>query len=237
MADNSIRRIAIAAPITAIAFDSKHHILYAGSGGQLLCYRNIGEQNDGKEMAEVGPNDIFSAHTIHGIKCVDSVIPKVISFGGKGVCVASIQEDQTQLHARSIDEFMVELLLEDLDDLVLDCFLTDTMLFIGFAHNFIDVMVIIRAQLAPTFIYRVQCPDISALFSLTIAVSDPDFNSEDHRRMLVASGTAFGKIILWDFSLPIIATAESILSQENVIPTITINNTLINHEGESFFPL
>ena len=237
MADNSIRRIAIAAPITAVAFDSEHDILYAGSGGQLLCYRNIGVLNDDQEIAEVGPNDIFSAHTIHGIKCADSVIPRVISFGGKGICVSSIQHDKKQLPARSIDEFMIELLLEDLDDLVLDCFLIDAMLFIGFAHNFIDVLVMAKVQQPPISIYRVQCPDISALFSLTIAVSDHDFKSEDRRRILVASGTAFGKIILWSFSLPVIATAERLLLQGNITPTITIDDTLINHEGKIAFTL
>lgn len=233
MAHESIIRIAISAPITAAAFDSKHHILYAGSGGQLLCYRNVGEQFVDIEVIEVGPYDIFTAHTIHGIKCVDCEMPKVVAFGGKGVCVATIQQDRMHLSTPTTHKFVVELLLEDLDDLVLDCVLTESILLIGFAHNFIDVMMTTLPLHAPNCIYRIQCPDVSALFSLSIAMSNDHLLSQDCKRMLVASGTAFGKIILWSFNLPAIDTANRKSFLVKDIPNVTIDDALTNHEGES----
>ena len=272
----AIRRIAITAPITAIAFDITHNTLYTASGGQLIAYKNIGVQDESVSIVRILPIDLFSTHTIHGMKYVPCNIPKVVVFGGKAVSIVTIPRKNdiqircsSQLAADSIeteladsietelvvgrteDEFCVEMLLEDLDDLVLDCLVIENILLIGFAHNFIDVIItntLINVTCkAQNLLYRVQCSDISALFSLSIAACILESETEKTKKIFVASGTAFGKIILWNFDVPICGRADDemkkkkeLLAKESLskeaisspgIPLISIENVLTNHEG------
>ena len=234
----SINRIAITAPITAIAYDSNHHILYTGTGGQLHSHCNIGALDDDIKFDISGPTDLFLTHTIHGIKCVECKIPRIVVFGGKAVCVAAIEAQQDDDAEVKTHKLVVEVILEDLDDLVLDCILTGNKLLIGFAHNFIDVLTIEHQSKsrAPDLLYRLQCTDISALFSLSIATAPISMGLEDSscqgkKKILVASGTAFGKIILWNFEIPADRPSVDTVPAVEATPIITIADMLTNHEG------
>jgi hypothetical protein len=98
--------------------------------------------------------------------------------------------------------------LEGLDDNVLDCRLLDrssasatttfttATLVVGYAHNFVDILeleldTIKQPQELYKRVRRCFCPEISAQFGLSIHVHAAT------GQVLVASGTVFGKIILW----------------------------------------
>ena len=154
----------------------------------------------------------------------------------------------------------VETILENLDDMVLDCELLtpDTnassqgcrTLLVGYAHNFVDLMDIFISKntIATAAKYhrrfRVQCPELSVLFSMTIDVGAQ--NNNESNCISVCSGTAFGKIIVWSIDLSTIqpvtdqTTADQeggIIHQERVIHPLPTVRTLLSwtdHEGVIF---
>lgn len=221
MAD-SIQRVAITAPITAVTFDDHHSILYTGTCGQLSAYLNVGLEDRLSSSHSICQVNLFNTQTIHGIKLTKSKTPKVIVFGGKAVCIALIQEIHLTGFGRR--QIITEAIMENLDDLVLDCTMINDMLLIGYAHNFIDVMIsdLQSGRLRRTC--RVQCPEISALFSLSIVANFHPIGDVDDAKVLVASGTAFGKIILWNFSTT--GNKESLKE-----PIVQITAILTDHEG------
>lgn len=219
-----VRRVAITAPITAIAFDDDHRILYTGTCGQLSAYMNVGLLDECSSAENPNPLNLFHTQTIHGIKLVKSKTPRVIIFGGKAVCIAIIQE--MQLTEKHIDQHQIvsEILMENLDDLVLDCTMINDTLLIGYAHNFLDVMINDLQSNKLKRSYRVQCAEISALFSLSIVDNFSTVGDGEESKVLVASGTAFGKIILWNFSI----TSSKEPRKE---PIVHIKGVLADHEG------
>jgi hypothetical protein len=219
-----IRRVAITAPITAIAFDDDHRILYTGTCGQLSAYMNIGLVDKCSSADILSPLDLFNTQTIHGIKLVKSKTPRVIVFGGKAVCIAIIQEMQLTGKRIAQKQIVIEILMENLDDLVLDCTMISDVLMIGYAHNFIDIMVNDLQSNRLIRSYRVQCAEISALFSLSIVDDFCTVVDGQNSKVIVASGTAFGKIILWNFS---IADCEEPRKE----PIVHITDILADHEG------
>ena len=104
-------------------------------------------------------------------------------FGDKAVAVILVEVQEgcnTKVN--------VQCSLSRLDDLVLDCHAEEEWLLVGHAHNFVDFYQ--RGQ-DLSHVSRIQGADICVLFSLSFA---PRCGSED---VLVASGTALGKVILW----------------------------------------
>lgn len=219
-----VHRVAITAPITAIAFDDDHRILYTGTCGQLSAYMNIGLVDKCSSADIPSSLNLFNTQTIHGIKLVKSKTPRVIVFGGKAVCIAIVQEMQLTERLFAQHRILIEILMENLDDLVLDCTMINDTLLIGYAHNFIDVMVNDPQSGRLKRSYRVQCAEISALFSLSIVDEFCAVNDGENSKVLVASGTAFGKIILWNFSIP----GSKECRKE---PIVQITDILTDHEG------
>lgn len=224
---DSICTLDTIAPITGIAFDDDHKVLYSGAGGQIIAYANIGVIDTNADLAQVGPVDLFSIDTIHGIKPLKHSLPRVVVFGGKAVSIVTLLLEIG--HEQSINSFrlVVDMIKENLDDLVLDCTVIDDKLFIGYAHNFVDVLVENKSLARFERSCRVQCPSISALFSLSIVGGNDHGEAKDPLKVLVASGTAFGKIILWNFHIP---AEESLI--ESTVPSVSIVDVLSNHEGD-----
>jgi hypothetical protein len=223
MTRNHISRLAITAPVTALLFDGDHNMLYIGSGGQLLVYKHVGITDGEINAMRIGPVDIFDTHSIHGIKVIGKTLPKVVIFGGKAASVATIKS-----RVDSIDHYdlNIDFNMQNLDDLVLDCTAVDDLLLIGFAHNFIDILSEDKKEGKYVRIRRVQCTDISALFSLSIVTASIGTSRKDCTNVLVASGTAFGKIILWNFDATREERTIAVLS-----PTVRSSDILTGHEG------
>jgi WD40 repeat protein len=232
---------AIIAPITALAFDGSN-TLYAGSGGQITAYSNIGVEDESIGVCTIGPIDIFSTDTVHGLKCVEES-REVVAFGGKAVCITSLERrDGNYSVSDFYSSLVMKMLFDGLDDLVLDSIMIKDILFIGFAHNFIDVLVILPGYSGCIKLYRVQCPDISALFSLSIAAQIRFEAPGRNMKLLVASGTVFGKIILWNFDITAAGLHDVNCSNDDShaindvlkTPDVMIDNVLKSHEGVTF---
>ena len=223
MARGHISRVAITAPVTALLLDGDRNILCIGTGGQLLVYTGIGLDNDGVDSLRIGPVDLFDTHTIHGIKVAGKTRARVVVYGGKAVCVATMIARDA--NGSDYHDLEVNANMQNLDDLVLDCTVVDDLLLIGFAHNFIDIM---SEDNGGKYVRtcRVQCADISALFSLSIVTASMGVSIKDCSNILVGSGTAFGKIILWNFDA--IKNGELIAE---LSPTVKASDILIGHEG------
>ena len=224
---NDIRTLDTIAPITGIAFDNYHKVLYSGSGGQIIAYANIGEVDRNADLFQVGPVDLFSTDTIHGIKPLKYCSPRIVVFGGKAVSIATLLLNIGHEGLRSDNKLVVDMIMENLDDLVLDCTVINDKLLIGYAHNFVDVLVENNPLARFEKKFRVQCPSVSALFSLSIVADNDNGDTKDSSKILVASGTAFGKIILWNFHIPAV---EKLI--ESNVPIVSIVDVLSNHEGD-----
>lgn len=224
---NHIRTLDTTAPITGIAYSDDHKVLYCGSGGQVTAYLNVGEVDENTDVIRVGPVDLFSTHTIHGIKPLKNCLARVVIFGGKAVSIVTLLKDAVYDQSTTDYQLVVDLILENLDDLVLDCTVINDKLLIGYAHNFVDVMVDNKPLARYERTCRVQCPLVSALFSLSIFTGNEYGNVKDSLKVHVASGTAFGKIILWNFDIP--AVDRTI---ESFTPSVSIVDVLSNHEGD-----
>ena len=219
-----ICKLAITAPVTALLFDEDHNILYIGSGGQLLVYTCIGLEYEEIIASRTGPINLFDTHSIHGIKSIGKIHPKVVAFGGKAACVATIiSRDSNTADYHDLD---VTSNMQNLDDLVLDCTVVNDLLLIGFAHNFIDIMSEEKERGNYIRTCRVQCVDISALFSLSIVAASIGECRSSSSKIFVASGTAFGKIILWNFDP---TRNEELIAASS--PSVGASDILRGHEG------
>jgi WD40 repeat protein len=144
-----------------------------------------------------------------------------VVFGEKAISILSAAND---VH------FSVTNSLEGLDDNVLDCRLLQSIagsenaaltLIIGYAHNFVDLMELEGTE-QQTLLQRFYCPEVSALFSMSISVDA----SND---ILIGSGTVFGKIIIWRPE-----SSEHDVQSMNKGLTGTILVTAHDHEGVIF---
>ena len=263
-----IETIAVVHPITAIALtgDTISTLLFVGCGGQVSSHRTL----YGDDRTITTSVTLFLSDTVHGIKVYcDSMFHTlrssskssryrrnedvVVVYGGKAigfVCpiLSSSSNDDGSIR---LD---VENILENLDDMVLDVELLTTdvynhpdcrTLLIGYAHNFVDLIDVFTSQNTTKYHrrFRVQCPELSVLFSMTIDVNDP--NHECHR-ISISSGTAFGKIIVWSIELSTIHPAaihtnanqvKGEISQERKILPLPTVRTLLSwteHEGVIF---
>jgi WD40 repeat protein len=83
-----------------------------------------------------------------------------------------------------------------LPDMILECDFVDSklcrLLLVGCAHNFIDIYSVMERN---EFLFRVQNSFACVLFSMTFSINTIESTIQ------VASGTAFGKILIWDYSL------------------------------------
>lgn len=190
--------------------------IYRGIGGCFV----IDHIKDGCIVNSI-KHFVFDFHNIHGIKLItakelltEDVL--LIVWGDKSIAI--ISHDKSNIENISILYQFI-----GLDDLVLDCLIdcftlhqmNKFQLIIGYAHNFVDVYEISR-DFKKISSNRFQCPQVCVLFSMSfgnIAISNK-------YKIIIASGTVFGEIILWDIDL------------ENMKHRIIINSK--NHEGVIF---
>lgn len=182
MGDHKVQRSSGRFPITALeVWDvSNEEKYFIWGSGPYVSVRAASADNS-EHIYAVSMND--SVHNIRIFKHAGIVV----AFGGKSLSVLTFQDGS----------FSVSVLLDQLDDLVLDFALpfasqwsVDAICYVGYAHNFVDI-----ASIGGPDGYvckaRIQCPDISVLFHMAFA---PDCTSNS---LTIASGTVFGKIILW----------------------------------------
>jgi WD40 repeat protein len=170
-------------PITAVELwelsQSERYLLW-GSGPDVVIKP---WQGTAKETHVT----ISNCDSVHNIRLFTSS-SMVAAFGGKSLAVLSKVEGSFALHCK----------LEQLDDLVLDFALRGTHsptsesldCYVGYAHNFVDIANISRTGEYVRYA-RVHCSELSVLFHMAFA---SDATSEG---LTIASGTVFGKIILW----------------------------------------
>jgi WD40 repeat protein len=167
-------------------------VVYHGIGGTLHI------QHDQIRILSV---DVFHNHSIQGIKEVDD---HVIVFGDKSIRLyrwlqPDVSEPNSAVGPVSKSPVLVPWArFTKMPDLILDVVAlrkSCTSLVVGYAHNFIEHFVL-RPGSQPEFElkHRVQCPVVCALFSLSFAPVGAD---QKLSHVAIASGTSFGKIILW----------------------------------------
>jgi len=194
-------------PITGLSVSDVDGMVLVGSGGQVFVYAANG--------AALSNHAIFDAHSIHGIKAsCGKKRGEWLVFGDKAVAVILVEVEEG-----CNTKVIVQCSLSKLDDLVLDCHAEEEWLLVGHAHNFVDFY---RRGQELSHVSRVQGADICVLFSLSFA---PQCGSED---MLVASGTALGKVILWLAPRP--QTSTTAVTQDRGRNL----HTLSSHEGVIF---
>lgn len=175
-------------PIAAIAriFVGDKPLLLWGAGGVLHGWS---ESNHSEVSLRV-----FDSHNIHGIKPTEpseTGLCQLIVFGDKSLAFLKASEDGSSL---------VIISQERCDDLVLDCRLLrqekaqDDVLIVGYAHNMIDIRHP-RWPEKSELLRRVLCPHPSVLFALNI------FGCLDDGCLVVASGTVFGNLYIWQCDL------------------------------------
>jgi WD40 repeat protein len=178
-----IKKVGGRFPITAVEVwelsQAEHYLLW-GSGPDVVIKPWQGAATETHVT-------ISNCDSVHNIRLFTSS-SMVAAFGGKSLAVLSKVKGSFTLHSR----------LEQLDDLVLDFALRGTHsptsesldCYVGYAHNFVDI-----ANISITGEYmrfaRVHCSELSVLFHMAFA---SDATSEG---LTIASGTVFGKIILW----------------------------------------
>ncbi len=171
---------------------------------------------------------IFDSHSIHGIKIQGN---NVIIFGNRSLAFYKIVQSEQKYALQQA--FNLE---HNFDDYILDVSLiADThnaiqYVLVGFAHNFIDIYsynYLMECLTRPKELSRVQCPENSCvLFSLSFSlVQFNSLNNEENICIRIASGTAFGKIVLWQFILNVV---------DITMVECNINHYLVDHEGVVF---
>ena len=174
------------------------------------------------------PLKIFQLTAVMGLKVVQrrgptDAAPLLFLFGDKSLCVLQVERSTDT----SEDTFPLQigrvLLLweQQLDDFVLDCSMLcsgdRSYLAIGYAHNYVDVYEIddytktpqlqegtnpnkdLAGGRPPSRAGRFGPLETCVLFSLAFSSEYYDLGGGDSGWVTVASGTAFGKILLWRF--------------------------------------
>ena len=151
---------------------------------------------------------------------------------------ASSASSSSQLSSQEAHDMRIS--IPSLDDLVLDAIFVpitylksknpksiDGLLIVGYAHNFVDIIAI-----SPTDVQRrvrVICPKTCVLFSMKLHLLA---KSETCFHVVIASGTAYGDIILWEIQVPLegFTSTHSKMSilgilrgHEGVITRVTLN--------------
>lgn len=215
MSQSSVQSIGGKYPITAldIYVDSENvqHLLW-GAGSEL-CIRNF-------EGEAISRFPISSNDSVHGIRSYGK-LGLVAAYGGKSLLLVT----------KNCVSFKPVASCQQLDDMILDFLLPITTTksnqhiefgkdhcylecFIGYSHNFIDVAEIKAGTNQYACKRRIQCPEVSVLFNMTI------YPNSTRELVSIASGTVFGKIILWS------ATPDASAG--------TVHSIASDHEGVIF---
>jgi WD40 repeat protein len=173
-----VTRSAFCSPVTAIATLQEPPLILCSQGPSLFIYRHDGS------LAHVEQLDPIGSHNISGLSLLSN--QRVALYGGKRVKVVHLV---SECHWESTFQ------LGPLADLVLDVCEVHHMalqsFLVGYAQNYIDIFNLVDGSLRCTVRSTIAC----VLFSMTIFV--PPVPGPDPSLALIASGTAFGKIVLW----------------------------------------
>ena len=211
------------APITAlmaVSDTSGDAVVYAGTGGEVLKHDL---QTD--RCTRRSSTSIFDTHSVHGLQPIGSEDcnagdSPLLIFGDKALAVCTHTRDGVPVVISRLDL---------LDDLVLDVTTSSIhhlrYLVIGFAHNFVDIYEIAPYSFAFTKLRRVLGPWRGCLFHLNIEQlcnCCPPAADEGSVQtgIRVSTGTAFGKIDLWELRNLLSGSAVhlvSVTSHEGVI--------------------
>jgi WD40 repeat protein len=186
-----IKRLKSVGPCTAVeTFERQDtgglHIL-AGIGGYLHVYspEDLSSQNSRSI-------EIFQANSIHGIRYRQIAGGIVCVYGGKFVQLLT-------------SDFTVVGTMMTLDDMVLGIEITDCLIFIGCAHNFLDVFSNNNERI---LLQRIQNSVVCVLFSMEF------FLDADSLHLQISSGTAFGKILCWESSTEALSEKKLVITQD-----------------------
>ena len=220
-----IRKFRTVCPVTALSAGSFKGgpILFSAAGGSISLFR----EDDHIEF------DVFDSHSIHGLKFYHDFGGCLLVYGDKSLKILTLQDDRGLTSSKSLPIlFQIVLELDHLDDLVLDASITQgsvTRLQIGFAHNFVEFFSLeVKSSSQGEFWHlkasqtkeREFCPTNCVLFSMSFAPNLALPKTLCHMAT-VASGTAFGEIVIWETSL-----------SSSSIPLI--KHVLKGHEGIVF---
>jgi WD40 repeat protein len=188
-----ISKTALCGPITAIEILSIHSedstspssLILCSQGPYLIIYSSSGTLLHSLEPLADSPtpNSISTGtHNISGLSLLSS--QNIAAYGGKWMKLIHIFSGDS--FAETIFQLgpMGDLIL-DVQELLQEC---SHHLLIGYAQNYIDIVNFRDGTPIATVRSTIAC----VLFSMTISTSASEPN-----RPLIASGTAFGKIILW----------------------------------------
>jgi WD40 repeat protein len=167
--ESAMQKCVLIAPITSLA-SGLNNTIYAGSGNELITFTHSGRTRF----------HVFDHHNVHGINaCVDNQ-GYVVVHGDKSVDTCYTKEGITS----AVDS------KRNLDDLVLATCIVNNKLFIGYAHNFVDVYSFNFTSGNSIFLHRTQASDNCCLFCMTIV---PDTKGG----IVIVAGTAMGRIDVW----------------------------------------
>jgi WD40 repeat protein len=212
-------------PVTALV---SHHI---NKNAIIVCWGvhnvlNVVFSTD----AEINEHSfaIFDSHSIHGIRIYGDT---VLVYGNRSLAMYKIvcSAQKYELHYKFtlehyFDDYILDVsLIADNDNVI-------QYILVGFAHNFIDIYSynqLIESPTRPTPLSRIQCPENSCvLFSLSFSLSQFTMHTNDGNVCIsIASGTAFGKIVLWQIFLDVVDITKA---------KANINHYLVDHEGVVF---
>lgn len=224
--------VALEVASVPISFKNETSILYFARGPLLMV--QFMPRNSQQIYDKIASKMLFEHSNISGIKSYTNAGDfGLIVWAGRSIAILIHKFDyssecQSPTHTL-ISIFEID---DNLDDNVLDSSILfsphESKLIVGYAHNFIDVMINNSKSSEAKFVHfqRFQCPDICVLFSLSLSVRNYD-------EIVIASGTAFGKIILWKISTETnIESSISSTKENNKNCEILIN--IYGHEGVIF---
>ena len=186
-------------PITALdvlCLENEQYLIW-GTGPEVW----IENTSSGLQQSFV----LSGCDSVHNIRTFP-VNNALAVFGGKSFMLIVFIGGKFSIHSK----------VEQLDDLVLDFALlgkdsiqsNSVNCYIGYAHNFVDIAQIIDGN---TYVCtkRVCCPELSVLFTMTF------YQYCTESQLIIASGTVFGKIILWKVETEQCITKSEILCIAN----------------------
>ena len=191
--------------ITSLCLDN--NLLYSGKGNYLDIY-NI--ENDSK----IGHIKVFPSNKILKITIFElNKIKKLIIFAGETKIVFSyLINNILDTNFYNIETFS--------EDYIVDCVLirnenNEIKLVLGFINNYIEIHIFEENSNKFKFKKTVFSPKKCIVYSMSIIHSDKN-------NILVASGTVFSEIIIWEVDI------------KNLCKTEKNNITLKGHEGVIF---
>lgn len=223
--DALVASCGLVGPITSLAHSPIYNsVVYGAIGGNLIVLDMVSGECVFRQL-------VFSNHIVDSI-VVDGMHPTTgIAIGDNYV---------TLLNFPTRWEVSMSKVFENLDDRVLDAGMVNVngfpILLIGYANNFVDVVRVLDGAT----VSRVHAPTSSCmLFSMSLACNCVTFRQNENTVSVpIASGTALGKIELWECHLHTTSDIEGEDDGKCLIATAAhaSNGEMVleGHEGSIF---